>query len=102
MSKIIDITQIQLLRGNILSICNVVQEIGAGIPFMLSVFKKQGMSYPKDSITQACRYLQGKGLIDIKHYNSKEMGIEMDIAYITPEGIDVIESTEPIKGIIFE
>ena len=100
MNKIIDATQKQILRGQVLSLCNELNTTGAGVTLMHMVFKKRGLSYSQENIIEACYYLQDKGWITFKHIQSDALDIERDIAFITAVGIDILETTKPIEGII--
>lgn len=102
MNKIIDTTQKQMLRGHILTLCNELKATGAGVPLIHMILKKQNVSCTQNDIAEACYYLQGKELINFKHVRFDELDVERDIAFITSAGIDVLEATKPIDGIILE
>lgn len=102
MDKLIDVTQKQLLRGKILKLCDELQSTGAGVTLMLSIFRQQGERCSENDITDACRYLHDKGLINFKNYKSDSLNIKRDIAYITSDGVDVLEGTISASGVITE
>ena len=99
MKKLIHTTQKQMLRGSILRICNELPATGAGTPLMLSILKQKGSAATADDIADACYYLQCKGLITLKNFKSDTLQTERDIAYITANGIDVLDGTTEIDGI---
>ena len=100
MNKTIEATKKQILRGHILILCNELQTMGAGVPLMHMVLQKQGASYTQKDISEACHYLHDKQLINFKHFQSDELNAKRDIAYITSAGIDVLEGTTPMAGVV--
>jgi len=99
MNNTIDIAKKQMLRRQVLILCNELKEVGAGVPLICMVLNKQNIVCTEKEIADACYYLQGKKLIDFKHYRNDVADIERDISFITSDGIDVLEGTTAIDGI---
>lgn len=89
----------ELLRGDILKISENAEPLGAGTKIIKSVLSQHGFNVSQDEVRTHCRYLQGKGLIEIEHMENKAAGISRDIVHITPKGIDVLEGREIVTGI---
>ena len=59
MSKVLDVTEKQILRGFCLKICEQAEPLGAGTEVIYAVLKKSGYgAYEKADIAEACEYLQ--------------------------------------------
>lgn len=99
MSNLTDIVRKQILRGDILQICNATGNEGAGVKLIRSALKSEGVTVTEDDVTDACDYLEGKGLIKTKSFDNRIQGIKGTISYITPNGIDVLEGTKAVEGV---
>lgn len=99
MNNLTDVTQRQILRGLILQICNVTAAVGAGTQLILSALRREGYVVTQQDVTDACRYLEGKELITIKNIRNDVLHIDKTIAYITPQGVDVLEGTTMVDGV---
>jgi hypothetical protein len=62
--------------------------------------QKAGLQCRKHEVSEDCGYLSGKGLIRIEHVENSVLGISRSIAHIMPEGIDAMEGTKEIAGVI--
>jgi hypothetical protein len=100
-SNLVNAVTQQILRGRILTLSQEAAPIGgASIEVLTAALKQQGFSVGKQEITEACDYLSGKGLIRMDNVNNETLGISRSIAHITPEGIDALEGTQHIIGVI--
>ena len=100
MNKEIDATRKQMLRGHGLTVCAELNDTGANVKFMHKLFHKHDIPCTQEDVSEACQYLHDKKLIDLKRVRSDVLNLERDIGYITANGIDVLEGTTPIDGII--
>lgn len=67
MSRILDVTEKQILRGCCLKICEQAEPLGAGTEVIYAVLKKSGYgAYEKSDITEACEYIQNKGFVRLE------------------------------------
>lgn len=88
-----------MLRGRVLQVCFQSGRLGAGTELIAAALKKEGFPTPENEIDDACRYLEGKGLVSIKEVEGAIMGISRRISYITPADIDALEGTLKVEGI---
>ena len=103
MSKLLDVTEKQILRGCCLKICEQAEPLGAGTEVIYAAFKKSGYSgYGKEDITEACEYLERKGLVKLEHIKNDILGIYRCIAHITAKGTDLLEGTIAEEGVEIE
>jgi len=100
MNTTTNITRKQMLRGKVLILCYELKEVGAGVPLISMVLNKQNTICTEKEIADACYYLQGKKMIDFKSFCNKKADIKRDIAFITSDGIDVLEGTVVADGIM--
>ena len=89
-----------IVRGLILGISQAAGEGGAGIPIIKAMLAQEGHELKESDILAHCRYLEGKGLVRVENIRNPIQHISRDIAHITPKGIDVLEGTEQVEGII--
>jgi len=87
------------LRGYILKIANEIQPFGAGVPFIKILLHQLKFTPDEATIMNACKYLEGKGLVRMENVCDRVKNISRDIVYITPKGIDVLEGTETVSGV---
>lgn len=100
MSKLLDVTEKQILRGCCLNICEQAEPLGAGTEVIYSALKRMGYAdYTKDDIEEACIYLEKKGLVKLEYVKSEVLNIKRCIAHITPKGTDLLEGTITEEGI---
>ena len=100
MSRILDVTEKQILRGCCLKICEQAEPLGAGTEVIYAVLKKSGYgAYEKADITEACEYLQKKGFVRLELVKNDILNIHRCIAHITARGTDLIEGTATEEGI---
>ena len=100
MSKVLDVTEKQILRGYCLKVCEQAEPLGAGTEVIYAVLRKLGYgSYEKSDITEACEYLQKKGLVRLELVKNDVLNIRRCIAHITAKGTDLIEGTATEDGI---
>jgi len=88
-----------MLRGQVLILCNELKEVGAGVTLICMILNKQNTVCTEKEIADACYYLKGKKLIDFKLFRNEQADIQRDIAFITSDGIDVLEGTVAADGI---
>jgi hypothetical protein len=55
--------------------------------------------YTLDEISDACKYLEGKQLVETKRAENAVLGINRAISHVTPFGIDVLEGSASVEGI---
>ena len=99
MDKILEIGNKQIIRGLVLMIAEAAGINGASLELIKTALKPHGYNIEKDEVMMVCQYLEGKGLIRIETFKNEVLKISRDIAYIMPDGIDVLEGTMKVDGI---
>lgn len=103
MSKLLDVTEKQVLRGYCLKICEQAEPLGAGTEVIQAALKKNGFKeYSREDIEEACDYLEKKNLVKLEHIKNDVLKIQRCIARITAKGTDLLEGTVAEEGIEFE
>ena len=93
MSKLLDVTEKQILRGCCLNICEQTEVI-------YSALKRMGYTdYAKSDIEEACVYLEKKGLVRLEYVKNDILNIRRCIAHITAKGTDFLEGAVQEEGI---
>lgn len=100
MSSIAKVVEKQVLRGLVLRITEAAEPLGAGTEVILAAIRQYGYSASKDDIAECCNYLQGKELVKVERVGNTVLGLSRDIAHITPKGVDALEGTEQIDGVV--
>ena len=100
MSKLLDVTEKQILRGCCLNICEQAEPLGAGTEVIYSALKKSGYTdYAKSDIEEACVYLEKKGLVRLEYVKNDILNIKRCIAHITAKGTDFLEGAVQEEGL---
>ena len=86
-------------RGMILKMAREADPLGASVELLRAVIKQHGYNLEKSEIMGMCKYLEGKGLVNISGAKNDALQVSRFIASITPKGIDVLEGTVQIEGI---
>jgi len=73
---------------------------GADTKLIEVSLRRYGYCYSEEEISDACIYLKDKGLIQTKKVENTALKINRAIASLTPLGIDVLEGTTTIEGIV--
>lgn len=97
--KLFETTEKMVLRGNILRICEAAEPLGAGQEIILGALKREGFAVSAADIRNACEYMQGKGLLELKEIRNDVLDIRRTLAKITPLGTDVLEGNAAADGI---
>ena len=103
MDEVTKATTNKILRGLALRIANEANAAGgAGVVLISAVLKQHGYNLEQEKVLGMCKYLQDKGLVNLETIGNDSLKIHRVIAHITAKGIDVLEGTETIDGIILE
>lgn len=89
-----------IVRGLILGIAHAAGDGGAGVPIIKVMLMQEGHDLKESDILGHCRYLEGKGLVMVENVRNSIQKISRDIAHITPKGVDVLEGTVQVEGIL--
>lgn len=100
MSKIFDTAEKEVIRGEILSTCEMAGQSGADTKVLNAVLKKAGYELDEETVKEQIHYLELKGLVSTRDISNKQLGISRTLVSITALGIDYIEGNAPdIPGI---
>lgn len=99
MSKLIDLVTKEIVRTDILEICQQSVPLGADEKVVTAALRKNGYDITEQTVKEQLYYLEGKKLIELNKINNKTLGIERVIARITPEGMDVLEGNAEVDGL---
>ena len=100
MSKIFDTAEKEVIRGEILSTCEMAGQGGADTKVLKAVLKKAGYELDEEAVKEQIHYLELKGLVSTRDISNKQLGISRTLVSITALGIDYIEGNTPdIPGI---
>jgi len=98
-SKLIEVSTMQIIRGFVLTICNQANPQGASVELIQAALKPYGHSIELDDVLSICKYLEGKGLVEMETVSNTVLKISRNITHLTPKGVDVLEGTEVVSGI---
>lgn len=98
MSDILGLTKKEILRKEILMLCQSAGETGCSRQVVEAAL---GKMYPETAdIGQEIYYLKEKQLLRLEETRNSRLGIQRDIYFITGAGIDYLDGTGPdIPGI---
>lgn len=99
MSKLTDVIRNQILRGLALQVCHETGAVGASTQLIAAALCREGFATTADDVADACRYLEGKGLIETVRRENKALQISRAISRVTPLGTDVLEGTAQAEGV---
>lgn len=98
MSDILGLTKKEVIRKEIMVLCQSAGEVGCSRQVIQAVVGKICPDAP--DIGAELYYLQGKQLLRLEKTGNSRLGIHRDIYFITPAGIDYLDGTGPdIPGI---
>jgi len=88
-----------IIRGQILRLCSLADQTGLGNEVIKSTLIQSGYDVTERDVLNAFDYLGGKGLIKVEVHDIKALDFKRHMAYILPEGIDVMERRKVIEGV---
>lgn len=89
-----NLTLEEITRGHILKALDVDDDQTLADTALLSYMRGLGLDCTHSKLRKHLAYLEGKGLIMVWDQNS-----EMRMAQLQPEGKDVIDGREKVKGV---
>lgn len=98
MSDLRELTEKEIIRKEILLLCQSAGETGCSRQVLTAAMEK---AYPEaKEVGKELYYLQEKQLLRMEKVGNKRLGLERDIYFITGAGIDYLDGTGPeIPGI---
>lgn len=100
MSSLLDTSEKEVIRHEILSTCNMAAPNGADTKVLKTAVKHLGYDLDEATVKREAEYLRQKGLVEIKEIGNSRLGISRTIVSITAYGMDYMEgNTADIPGI---
>lgn len=99
MSSLLDLAAKEVLRKEILQLCEQSAPIGCSIDVLKAALFHKG-SEGTDELEKQVNYLELKGLVTTNGVENRTLNISKKIVSITAAGIDFLEgNSEQVKGI---
>lgn len=99
MSSLVEAAEKEVMRNEILKICQEAAPQGASVQVLCAGIKKMGIEAVQTDVEKQLSYLEGKNLIRLQTVQNDRIGIRRVIAYITPAGTDLLEGNASAVGI---
>ena len=100
MNKVLSTAENEVVRREILELCQAAAPYGAGLPVLKASLRKTGYELAEKELRCQADYLEGKGLIRRQEVKNWSLHIDRCILFITPEGVDYLEGNGPdIAGV---
>ena len=90
----------EVVRREILELCQQTAPYGAGIPVLKAALRKSGYDLSEREIEKQADYLEQKGLIRREVIENRRLGINRCILFLSSGGVDYLEGNGPdIAGV---
>lgn len=99
MSNLIDLATKEIIRAEILEICQQSIPVGADERVIRSILRKNGHELTEGEVLAEIYYLESKGMLLVNRVENKTLNIQRSIALITGKGIDFLDGTYQESGI---
>ncbi|MGN1146327.1 MAG: hypothetical protein ACI4R5_07745 [Acetatifactor sp.] len=99
MSSMIETAEKEVMRNEILKMCQEAAPQGASVQVVRAGLKKLGIMATDSEVEKQFNYLYGKGLLNIQRIDNERLGINRLIAAITASGIDCLEGNGAVIGV---
>lgn len=95
MSDLLKTAEKEILRREIMELCEQAAPIGAGLPVLKAALRKSGYDLTEQDILRQVDYLEGKGLVKKDVIENRRLDISRCVVTLTPEGMDFLEGNGP-------
>lgn len=100
MSKIMDVAEKEIIRQEILEMCQMAAPEGASEKVIRAALRKSGYDLAEEEVMRQIDYLEGKKLVTSQKVENRALGIKRVVIRITPDGTDYLEGNKTdIAGI---
>lgn len=100
MGNVMQTAENEVIRREILELCQMAAPVGAGTTVLKVSLRKEGYELTDQEVSLHAAYLVGKGLLKKEEVRNARLNIKREILFITPEGIDYLEGNGPeVEGI---
>ena len=97
---LIDAAKEQLLRGLVLTLLKQTEPEGGSLELLQSVLKTSGYDLTREHLLTTLTYLTDKGLVMSRTVENKQLNISRFITKLTSKGVDLLEGTIQVEGIM--
>lgn len=97
MSDIVKLAETEIMRREILELCNAAAPIGCSRQVLEAALGKMGVDTA--GMEKQLYYLEEKSLLRVEHAGNARLGIHRDIYHITAAGIDCLDGNGAVEGI---
>ena len=99
MSSMVETAEKEMIRNEILKMCDTVGAQGASEQVIRAGLRKLGIQLSEENISKQVAYLEGKNLVSVERIDNARLGINRSIVKITSLGMDVLEGNAAASGI---
>ncbi len=99
MSSMVELAEKEMIRNEILKMCDTVGAQGASEQVIRAGLRKLGIHLNEDEVSKQVAYLEGKNLVKVDRIDNVRLGINRAIVKITSLGMDVLEGNADMSGI---
>ncbi|MDD3137705.1 MAG: hypothetical protein PHX08_01870 [Lachnospiraceae bacterium] len=100
MSNLTDLAEKEIIRREILTLCNTAVPVGCSAQVLKNSLNKMGHDVTEQDVIRQVTYLKEKELIKTDEVKNTVLGIYRVVAHITAAGIDYLEgNAERVTGI---
>lgn len=91
MGNILKTAEKEMIRSEILSLCEMAAPDGASTKVVMSALKKSGYKITEAELERQSLYLADKGLIRLEQLDNERLGIHRKVLHLTAPGSDYLE-----------
>lgn len=102
MSSMINMAEKEIIRNELLKMCDMAGSDGASVQLLRAGLKKMGISLKLEETEKQVRYLEDKQLVKLERVDNERLDIHRTIVKITAQGMDVLEGNAEASGIAEE
>ncbi len=102
MSSMMNAVEKEIIRNELLKMCDMAGSDGASEQLLRAGLKKLGISQKPEEIEKQIRYLEEKQLVTLKRLDNERLDIHRIVVRITALGMDVLEGNAEVTGITAE
>ena len=99
MSSLMETAEKEVMRNEILKMCQEAAPQGASVQVVRAGLKKMGIKVTDADVEKQFTYLEGKKLLRIQRIENDVLGINRVVASITSEGTDLLDGNASAVGI---
>ncbi len=100
MSRVMDTSEHEMVRVEILELCQEAMPYGTNPQILRAALRKSGYDLAERDLLAQIDYLKGKKLVETQDVDNRRLGLHRLVIRLTPEGTDFLEGNGPdIAGV---